>query len=372
MEIYLDNAATTKPAANNAIKKHTDNGWYNPSAAYSPAANVFFEIKKVKSLICSIIGLDGDVVFTSGGTESNNTVILSGTKNKAHYITSAIEHPCVFEMFKHLELMGAEVDYIKPKDFCINASDVAELVRENTALVSIMHVNNETGALNDIAALSKAVKAKNPNTLFASDGVQALFKTEINLSGGNVDYYTLSAHKINALKGTGAIAAAKGAKLKNLLYGGEQEGSVRPGTENTLGITAFYEALEKGGKDLKSSIEKANKLSMQLLEGLKHIDGAYVNLPAQKVPHIVNVSFDGVRAEVLLRTLAEKGIYIGTGAACSHGKISRVLLQCGVKKRLAEGAVRISFNAMNTSEEMDIFLQEAKIAVEQLRRFSQR
>lgn len=372
MEIYLDNAATTKPLINKAFEDHISNGWYNPSAAYSSAANVFIKMKKTRALISEIIGFEGDVVFTSGGTEANNIAILSAARKNAHYITSAIEHPCVFEVFKYLETLGAKVDYVKPKDFCINPSDVAALVKDNTALVSIMHVNNETGALNDIKTIATAVKAKNIKTMVHSDGVQAFFKTSVNLSNSDVDYYTLSAHKINALKGTGAVAAGRNSRMKKLQHGGEQENSFRPGTENTLGIFAFHEALIRGRDSFEDSITKVNSLSAQLLDGLESIDEACVNLPDKKVPHIVNVSFAGIGAEVLLRTLGEKGIYIGTGAACSHGKISRVLLESGVDKSAAQGAVRISFNAMNTKQEIDIFLDEANKAVKQLRRFNRR
>lgn len=369
MEIYLDNAATTKPIIDKAFIRHIDNAWYNPSAAYAPAVDVFIEMKKARQLLTDIISMESDVIFTSGGTEANNTVIQSAFRKNAHYITSTVEHPSVYEAFRHLELQGAEVDYVKPKNFCIMAQDVASLVRENTALVSVMHVNNETGAINDITAISRAVKAKNPNTSFHSDGVQALFKTELDFSQSPIDYYTVSAHKIHALKGTGALIARRNKNVIPLHHGGEQEYSIRPGTENTLGIQVFCEALERGRGGFSEAFDKVNMLSKKLLSGLADVDGAKVNLPDSRVPHIVNVSLEGVRAEVIVRVLGEKGVYIGTGAACSRGKLSRVLLESGVEKSLAEGALRISLSAMNTKEEIEICVDEMQKAVKQFRRF---
>lgn len=372
MQIYLDNAATTKPIIDKAILNHLDEGWYNPSAAYAPAAKVFIEMKKTRQLLNDITGLNCDVIFTSGGTEANNTAIFSAFKSGAHYITSAVEHSSVYEMFLHLESLGAEVDYIKPKGFCIKPEDVAAKVRENTALVSIMHVNNETGALNDIRAIASAVKAKNPRTHFHSDGVQALFKTNINLAGSDVDYYTVSAHKINALKGTGALLVHKDKAIGKLHHGGEQEYALRPGTENTLGIQVFEEALKRGKEAFSESIKTIQALHDRLVDGLKNIEGAQLNLPDEKVPHIVNVSFTGLRAEVLVRVLGDKGIYIGTGAACSRGKLSRILLESGIDRSIAEGAVRISMSTMNTPEDIDTCIEAIDKAVKQLRRFSRR
>jgi cysteine desulfurase len=372
LEIYLDNAATTKPIIDYAVKEHLTNAWYNPSAAYAPAAKVFIEMKKARQLLAEMIGFQSDVIFTSGGTEANNMAVISAFRNNAHYITSATEHPSVYESFRYLQTLGAEVDFVKPQGFCINAKDVAGLVRENTALVSIMHVNNETGALNDIEGICQTVKVRNPATLFHADGVQALFKTKIDLVNSGIDYYSVSAHKIHALKGTGALLVGRNATVSKLHHGGEQEFMLRPGSENTLGIQAFYEALKRGISVFNEAIDKVSALQEKLLDGLSAVSGSIVNIPIKKVPHIVNVSFVGVRAEVLVRVLGEKGIYIGTGAACSRGKTSRVLLESGVERNAAEGAVRISMSSMNTEKEIEIFIEELDKAVGKLRRFGKR
>ena len=372
MEIYLDNAATTKPYLDAAFAQHEKDGWYNPSAAYKAAEAVFSEIKSVRQTLAQNLGLqNGNCVFTSGGTEANNMAVLSGWRKGAHFITSTIEHPSVYVMFKHLEQQGAEVDYVSPKGFHIEPEDVAPLIREDTALVSIMHVNNETGALNDIKEICRAVNAKNPETLFHSDGVQALLKTPIDLNELGVDYYTVSAHKIHGLKGTGALLARQGRTIKPVLLGGSQESVLRAGTENTLGIQVFGEALRRGFADTMTDAH-IKALRAALVTGLSQIEGAVVNAPAEYVPHIVSVSFEGIRAEVLARLLGDQGICIGTGAACSRGKVSRVLLECGIKRPLAEGTVRISMSNNNTTDDIQICLEALDKAVHQLRRFSHR
>ncbi len=370
MEIYLDNAATTKPFIKNSMEKHLESAWYNPSSAYGPAAEVFRGIKEARELLISMTG-SSECVFTSGGTEANNTVIMSARKPGAHYITSAAEHPSVYNAFKYLEFLGASVDYIKTRGFCVHADDVAAAVRENTTLVSIMNVNHETGAINDVESIARAVKAKNQGTLFHSDGVQALFKTSIDLAAG-IDYYTVSAHKIHALKGTGAVLTGENGRIKKLLHGGDQEFSLRPGTENTLGIQVFFEALETGKDGWAESNKRIRSLEHALLGCLEGIEDARANLPENKVPHIVNVFFPGVRAEVLVRVLGEKGIYIGTGAACSRGKLSRVLLESGLSREYAQSAVRISMSRFTTLEDIEICAEELRSAVISLRKFGRK
>ncbi len=372
MEIYLDNAATTKPLTQRSISQHLHDCWYNPSAAYRQAEVVFSEINRVRQILMRSMGMHGGCVFTSGGTEANNIVLQSRFRRGAHYITSTVEHPSVFEMFRHLEQEGARVDYVKPRGFCVKTEDVASLVNDETVLVSIMHVNNETGAINDILSISKGVKKKNPSVLFHSDGVQAILKTPVELNGSAVDYYTVSAHKIHAIKGTGALLMRSGVSLKPMHFGGGQEHTFRAGTENTLGILAFGEALEAGLQSRETAEARICGLRSQLTEGLSAIDGAIVNEPENGVPHIVSVSFEGVRGEVLARLLGEKGICIGTGAACSRGQISRVMLECGVSRKLAEGTVRISFSALSSEHDVSGCLDEMQETIKHLRRFTRK
>ena len=368
MKIYLDNAATTQPFFEEAAARHAKAAWYNPSAAYKDAETVFSGIKAVRQQLLKTLKMNsGTCYLTSGGTEANNMAINSCIRKGAHYITSTIEHPSVYVFFQHIEQQGARVDYVKPRGFHIEAEDIAALVRDDTALVSVMHVNNETGAINDIKAITQAVHAKNAGTRVHADGVQALHKIPVNVNDLAVDYYTVSAHKIHGLKGVGALLAKTGAAIKPMLLGGSQESAMRAGTENTLGIQAFGDAL------LRRPANTAHITALRdtLISGLRQIPDTVVNLPEVSAPHIVSVSFAGVRAEVLARALGEQGICIGTGAACSRGKISRVLLECGIPRPLAEGTVRISLCDGNTQEEINICLDALGKVVGQLRRFSQ-
>ena len=372
MEIYLDNAATTRPKTSAAVQRHFERLWYNPSSAYGQAEAVFKEIKQVRQQLCSALQLNGTCLFTSGGTEANNMALNALSRRGGHIVVSAVEHPSVYETCRHLEQSGVRVDYVKPRGFVIHPEDAAELVTEETALVSVMHVNNETGALNDIIAIARAVKAKNPNTMFHADGIQALLKTSVDLSSGLVDVYTVSAHKIHALKGTGALLVRQGVTVRPLLHGGGQELSLRAGTENTLGILAFGEALETGLQEQAVNFDKIRQLRDAFLDGIAGIDGVTVHVPESFVPHIVSVTVEGVRGEVLARAMGEKGVMIGTGAACSRGKLSRVLLECGISRAQAEGAVRISFCADNTFEEVAVCLDILRDTVSVLRRFSRK
>jgi cysteine desulfurase len=372
LEIYLDNAATTRPMTAAAVQQHMERSWYNPSAAYGQAEAVFKEIKRVRQRLCSAVHIDGTCLFTSGGTEANNLALNALSRRGAHVVTSAVEHPSVYETCRQMEQAGVRVDYVKPRGFCIYPEDVAALVTDETALVSVMHVNNETGAQNDIVAIGRAVKTKNPAALFHSDGVQALLKTPVDLSARAVDAYTVSAHKIHALKGTGALLVRQGVAIRPMLYGGGQELSLRAGTENTLGIAAFGEALEAGLAQQAASIDKIRQLRAAFLDGIRGMDGVTAHVPDSFAPHIVSISVEGVRGEVLARAMGEKGVMIGTGAACSQGKLSRVLLECGVDRARAEGAVRVSFCANNTPDEVAACLDILQDTVNALRRFARK
>jgi cysteine desulfurase len=372
LEIYLDNAATTKPLINLSVQRYLSDMWYNPSSSYNQAESVFSEIKQIRKKLMSKVGLTGGCVFTSGGTEANNLAVMSCFRKGAHYVTSTVEHPSVYETFRRIEQMGAFVSYVKPRGFCVCPEDVAAQVTDETALVSVMHVNNETGALNDITAIGKAVKARNPAALFHSDGVQALLKTQMDTHSGMIDYYSVSAHKIHALKGTGALLMRNSKGIKPLLTGGGQEMLLRAGTENTLGIMAFGEALESAQTLFSEAEAKIPLLREMLIGGIQEIEDASINVPESFVPHIVSVSFAGVRGEVVARLMGEKGICIGTGAACSRGKLSRVLLECGVGRPLAEGTVRVSFSHQNTAHDVEACLQELINTVAHLRRFSRK
>jgi len=380
MEIYLDNAATTRPLSEleALVHEYMRGGWYNPSSLYRPAALVHTAVNSArKSVLEALRAPKGELLFTSGGTEANNTVLAGFTKRKRHFVTSGIEHPSIYEAMKSLMREGHAVDFIRPKaDLTIAASDVAAAVREDTALVSVMHVNNETGAVNDIAGIAAVVKKANPSAAFHSDGVQAFLKVPFSLEGSGVDLYTVSAHKIHAFKGAGALYAANRALLKPLFLGGGQEGGYRAGTENTLGLLAFRAACTHFTEHFESYTVKMRILRDRLLSGLEGLGGVLVNAAPQEksAPHILNVSFTGIRAEVLLHALEEEGIYIGTGSACSSkkGMGSRVLKAMGYDKERIEGAVRLSVSPFNTEEEIDTALEAIKAKYGILKGFKRR
>ncbi|MBQ9941722.1 MAG: cysteine desulfurase [Christensenellaceae bacterium] len=382
MSIYLDNAATTRPfpGLEALFKEHMETDWYNPSAMYPPAVAEEGKIKKAKETVASLIGADpACTVFNACGTEGANTVIFRGYRpeggKKRHFITSAYEHPCVYECFRKLEEEGHSVDYILPAaDGSIHPEQVAEKVGENTALVSIMHVNNETGAINDVAAIAAAVKAKNPAALVHADGVQAYGKIPLDFGRSALDYYTASAHKLHGLKGTGVLFYKKGSPLKAYLMGGGQEKGLRSGTENTFGILAFAAAAAEYKKDREAKMAHMRALKERLLAGLSAVQDVRIFSPKDGAPHILNLAFTGMRGEVLLHLLEQQGIYISTGSACSSkkGKTSRVHKALGVQSQVAECVVRISFCPENTLEEMDTVAQAITAALKRFRGFIRR
>lgn len=380
MEIYLDNAATTKPLPELAglAADYIQNGWHNPSSLYRPAASVHAALNDARKVLLNALRAEkGEILFTSGGTEANNTAAAAFSRRKRHFVTSELEHPSVYEYFKNLAREGHAVDFVKPGDgYTLKPSDVAAAVRGDTALVSIMHVNNETGAVNDVKSIAAAVKAANPETAFHADGVQAFYKVPFAIADTAVDFYTVSAHKIHAFKGTGALYAAGRALLKPLLYGGGQEGEKRAGTENTLGILAFREACLHFAAHFESYAENMRMLRKKLMAGLSGMEGVCLNTASeeQSAPHIINASFLGVRAEVLLHALEEEGVYIGTGSACSSRKNtgSRVLKAAGMDRERLEGAVRLSLSPFTTEEEVSKALEILKSKYAILRKFKRR
>ncbi len=380
MEIYLDNAATTKPFEIIAelLKEYIESGWHNPSSAYKPAAEALSCINKARKFLLESLGVvKGGVIFTSGGTEANITAVKSGAKRKKHIITTQTEHPSVYQAVKALSEEGYRADFIKPgSDYLINPGDVASAICEDTAFVSVMHVNNETGAINDIEEIARQVKKINENIIFHSDGVQAFMKIPYRINENLIDMYSISAHKINALKGTGALYAADKKLIKPLILGGGQEGGLRAGTENTLGIFAFMEACRIYSDNFSGYIEKMKSIRERMKNGLCGMKDVAINSAADEksAPHILNASFMGVRGETLVHSLSEAGILIGTVSACSSKKSgqSRVLKAMGFDKERLEGAVRISFSPLNTEKQADIALEEIKKRADYLRRYKRR
>lgn len=380
--IYLDNSATTKvfPAVVEIMGKYMTELYANPSAAYRVAIEIVRDIKNSRALIAKTIkAFPEELYYTSGGTESNNMAILGVIKSnhgrKKHVITTKIEHPSVLEVYKTLEKDGFDVTYLNvDSKGLININDVKNALRSDTVLVSIMHVNNEIGTIQDIENISHIIKQQNPQIIFHSDGVQAFGKIPISMNRNHIDLYTASAHKIHGPKGIGILYVRNGTPLQTITYGGGQEKGIRSGTENVPGIMGLAQALQILGENDNTAIKQISTLKRILSDGLtKKINEAYVNGPEvlQSAPHILNISFRGVRGEVLVHVLESKGILVSTGAACSSKKkiISHVLTAIGIPENLASSSIRFSLGTFTTQEEIHITIEETCKAVQQLRKY---
>lgn len=356
--IYLDNAATTKPNEESvrAAEKFILSEYYNPSALYAEGYNLHLEIKKARSNLLSLIADDEkySLIFTSGGTEADNQAIFCGGK-RGNVVTTYGEHAAVFAAMSELKLRGTEVRFADLNaDGSVNVEKLLSLVDGNTSLVSVIHVNNETGAINDVNSIAAQVKIKNGRTLFHSDGVQAFGKIPFKLSSF-VDLYSVSAHKIGGIKGCGALIKRKQTVIKPYIYGGGQEAGLRSGTENVFAIKCFEHAAINKYRNLKSDYEKVCRLNKILISKLD--DSLFKVLSTDKAsPYIISVIADGLRGETVMHELNDRGLIVGTGSACSSNskkRYSRVLLACGVKENMADGALRISFSAENTAQEIE-------------------
>ncbi len=353
--IYLDNAATTAPDREALARAETflSENYYNPSAIYGGGFSVHTALKEAREGLLSRIADPAkfELIFTSGGTESDDHAVFSGAR-RGNAVTTKGEHAAVFESVTELKNRGIEPRFapLLP-DGRVDGGALIDLVDEKTSLVSVVHVNNETGAVNDIFALARAVKQKNPRALFHSDGVQAFGKIPVRLSG-DIDLYSVSAHKIGGLKGTGALFKRKNLQIAPFLYGGGQEGGMRSGTENVFGIMVFAFAAEKKFASLKEDGERIARLREMLWEGLDH--GIFTRLsPENGSPYILSTSASGMRGEVLVRMLWERGVVAGTGSACSSRKrYSRVLAACGYGEDVLDGVLRWSFSPATTKEEV--------------------
>lgn len=377
---YLDNSATTRPFDEviGAVSRMMAEEYFNPAAAYATAVTVENAVEAARARILAALGGRGSVVFTSGGTEADNLAILGTVPVKrTKCVTSAAEHPAVAQAFGELAARGYEVT-ILPVDSegTVRAEALAEAVDEETALVSVMHVNNETGAIMDIAALAAAARRKNPSAVFHSDGVQAFMRIgasphSMQLSG--VDLYTVSAHKVHGPKGVGALFVRNGVRLFPNSFGGGQEGGLRSGTTNAPGIVGFGTAMEVYSRGIGERIDRLMRMKLALARGLLELEGAQVNGPAPErgAPHILNVSFDGVRGEVLLRSLSERGVYVSTGSACGAKmkKQSAVLKAMCLSDARIESAVRFSLSVLNAPEDIERAVETVRAQVGRLRAF---
>jgi len=379
--IYLDNSATTRvtEAAIQAVMQCMQEGFYNPSSAYKPAVEVERSVQLARKHIADAMGcMASEIYYTSGGTESNNMAIFGvyrALKGKKRFITSKIEHSSVYEVFRLLEEKGEDVVYIGVDETGhVRLDELQKALNHDTALVSIMHVNNETGAVNDISAISAMIQKYAPEALLHVDGVQAFCK--LPFGRVNCDLYSISGHKFHAPKGVGALYVRKGIRFAGGQIGGGQENGMRSGTTNAPGILGMDAALQEYRNHQAEYVHSMRECKVQLAKRLTSIPDVVVNgvSPQEGAPHILNVSFLGVRGEVLLHALAQDKIYVSTGSACSASKKSksRVLQSMGITGERLEGAIRFSLCPFNSLQEMDIAATAIEKAVMQLRKYKRR
>lgn len=377
MEIYLDNSATTKPYKEVVDKMvlALTTQYGNPSSIYKKGIEVEREIKEIRRNIARSLGAkETEIYFTSGGTECNNTIIRSvanlNKKTKNHIISTVIEHPSVLNTLKDLEADGFEVTYLPVgKDGKISLEDLKNAIKKETILVSVMHVNNEIGTIQPIEEIGKYLKSLDEKVYFHVDGVQSYAKIKFRPSRYNIDFMSVSGHKLHGPKGIGFMYVKENNRIKPLLTGGGQEIGIRSGTENVPGIYGIGEAIRILNQDLEGTIDKVRGLRDLLKEEiLANIDNVKINSPEDGVCHVLNVSFRGVRGEVLLHYLEQKEIYVSTGSACSSKKKgSHVLNAIGLTPDEIEGAIRFSLSDLNTKEEIMKTVEVLKESVSDLR-----
>ena len=378
--IYLDNSATTRPF-DEVIDKMSAcmrEEYFNPSAVYAPAMLAGRILTETREAIASQLGGRVKVVFTSGGTEADNLALLGTARalrgRKGHFITTKVEHPATLETEAELERLGHSVTYIGvDEEGTVDVDALVDAVREDTALVSVMQVNNEVGAVMPIEEISRRVKEKNPRTLIHVDGVQGFMRVPMHMNRMGVDLYSLSGHKIHGPKGIGALAMSDRARPLCIAFGGGQENGLRSGTENVPGIAGLGQAVRAFAR-LDDPASDMMELKMRLRDGiLQAVPDAKVNGPTGGAPHILNVTFP-VKGEVLLHALEGAGILCSTGSACaSHKKsASHVLTAMGVPDKEIDGALRFSLCPMNTPEEIDETVAQIRKSVEMLRAFKRR
>lgn len=365
MEAYFDNSATTKvlDCVKDAVVDAMCVNYGNAAAKHRKGVEAENLIREAKKAIADTLKVqEKEILFTSGGTESNNTALigtaLANRRAGKHLITTGVEHPSIYNTMSFLEEMGFEVTYL-PVDHLghISLEDLENAIREDTILVSVMYVNNEVGAVEPIEAISQCIKKKNPKTLFHVDAIQAYGKYKIRPKKQGIDLLSVSGHKIHAPKGVGFLYIRDGVKIRPILFGGGQQKGMRSGTENVPGCVGLGVAAREAYKDFDARIEKLYTLREHLIAGLKPLGGVTINGSEDRTnaPQIVSASFEGVRSEVLLHALEDKGVYVSSGSACSsnHPGISGTLKGIGVKKELLDSTIRFSLGDLNTEEEVN-------------------
>lgn len=384
MEVYLDNSATTRCFDEVAalMTRIMCEDYGNPSSLHRKGVEAEKYIRYAKEVIAKNLKVnEKEIIFTSGGTESDNLALrgcaYANCRSGRHLITTQIEHPAILQTMKHLEEEGFKVTYL-PVDSkgCIRLEDLERAITGETILVSIMHTNNEVGSLQPIEEAGALIKRMNPRILFHVDAVQGYGKFRIYPKKMKIDLLSVSGHKIHGPKGIGFLYIDEKVKIKPILFGGGQQGGTRSGTENVPGVAGLAKAVEMIYQNLDEEVERLYELKRIFVEGVRKIDDVIVNGHPDETgaPHVVSVSIRGVRSEVLLHALEDKGIYVSAGSACSAHKPqpSATLQAMGVDQELLGSTIRFSFSVFTTMEEVGYTLQAMYDIIPMLRKYTRK
>ena len=370
---YLDNAATTmvNPEVIETITKAMAEHWANPSSLYTPGAHSELALNKARADVARTLGATaGEVYFTGCGSEGNNLAILGAARTRKwgkRIVCTGFEHPSVALPMQRLAQEGYDVQFVAPEaDGHLNVDKMLELVDKNTILVAAMQVNNETGTAVDVARLAAGVKARNDRTAVHVDGVQAWMRVPVRLA--NIDSYSVSGHKIHAPKGIGALYLRKGYHIEPPYLGGGQEKGMRPGTETLPYAIGMAKAATLLSRTLPQRHKTLVELNTRLREGLKQFPEVTLNSPEDAVPEVLNFSLNVIRSETMLHHLETMGVYVSSGSACSKGAASHTLTAMGLEPRRIDTAIRASFCADNTPEDVDALLEGLKTGLAALSR----
>jgi len=387
MEAYLDNAATTCPfpQVRDIMMETMENEYGNPSSLHMKGVNAEQYVKQARKVIAKALKVtEKEIIFTSGGTESNNQALIGAAmanhRKGKHIITTKIEHASVHNPLLFLENQGYKISFVSvDKNGHVDMDELLQLMDDETSIVSIMHVNNEIGAVEDIEAIGKAIKEKDASVLFHVDAIQSFGKFKISPKKCNIDLMSVSGHKIHGPKGIGFLYIKDKTKINPYIYGGGQQKGMRSGTENVPGIAGLGKAVELIHENHEEKINKLYELKQYFVEQVEMLPDVHVNGCTdmdirQTAPHVVSVTTKGVRSEVLLHALEDKGIYVSSGSACSsnHPALSGTLQAIGLPKDEVESTIRFSFSVFTTKEELDYAIEAMKELLPVLRKYVRR
>lgn len=381
-EIYLDNSATTRcfPEVAELMTKIMCEDYGNPSSMHLKGVEGEKYIRWAKEVISKNLKVsEKEIFFTSGGTESDNLAIIgtamANRRRGNHLITTMIEHPAVLQTMQYLESLGFRVTYLPVDEYgMVHLEDLERAITKETILVSIMHTNNEIGALEPVFEAGVVIKRKNPNTLFHVDAVQGYGKFRILPKKMNIDLLSVSGHKIHGPKGIGFLYVNEKVKIQPIIFGGGQQKGMRSGTENVPAIAGLAKAVELIYASLDEEVEKMYQLKGYFISQVTKIEGIKINgkQGTDSAPHVVSVSVRGIRSEVMLHSLEERGIYVSAGSACASNKpqTSATLKAIGVEKDLLDSTIRFSFSMFTTKEEIDYTVRVMSDIIPMLRRYT--